>query len=266
MACWSIGTVRRASRAVAAVLGACAALGLAGCEGKPSKACHQRMAEAQVVVAAVDAESLASVEQCLSAIDAAKRTCASAGLDSETGELSLAEERFRNHRTRLLEREAKRTARASITPERLAELTRNGDPDCPKGQGYVHQASGKEIKCTGLLPVDMPAAQARKYFEKRGLHEMKNAEPGTVSMELGAERVILRYPPGAETSAPSCLIVQPKPGISWQEAVARVTGTPPDRLKQGGSITSSRGPLMLSVDEQNVVARLGDCPPSAQGR
>jgi len=218
------------------------------------------MAAAQAVVDAVDQESPTSVEESLAALSSAHRVCSGAGLSSEAAQLKTASERFTGHLARLRERDEKRAARDNINPERLKELLRSGDPDCPKGQGYQHKASGKEIRCTGPVLVEMPRAEAERQLSRRGLRPVPTAPAHVLQMELGAERITLHYPPGDASAPPTCVVLHPPPGRSWQEVTAAATGITPDKLKLGRPLTTSRGELALTVDEKNVIVTLGSCP------
>jgi hypothetical protein len=57
-------------------------------------------------------------------------------------------------------------------------------------------------------------------------------------------------------------MIYPRPDISWQETVARLTGTSPEKLKPGGTVKTASQTLPLAVEdtEKKVLARLGDCP------
>ncbi len=243
------------AEATVAILIACAA-----CNTVDTKECHGKMAAAQNIVNTVEANSIESVNRSIGAIQSAEAACKRAGREGEVKELSLAKDRFEGHRVLLEERNARKVQRESLSPAQLEKLVRDGDPNCPKGQGYLNKASNKEIRCTGVQPVEMNWEQAKKYFSGRNFRSVMTGEESTLTLESGAERFVFRYAQKDSASPPTCVIIYSKPGISWQEAVARNTGVPPEKLKDGGIVTVGQGRLPLRVDEKNQVARLGDCP------
>ena len=239
--------------------GPCLAL-LAGCNSPQTKLCHEKMAEAQTVVNAVESNSADSLTRCIQLIDLALTTCKAAGRGGEIKQLNQARERFAGHLVLVEERDARRKAKESITPLQLEKLVREGDPNCPRGQGYQNKAIGKEIRCTGLLPVEMGWAQAKKYFAARNFRSVDTGEESVLTLESGSEKYVFRFAERESRSPAKCIGVYPREGISWQEAVARNTGVAPERLKDGTTITVGNLSLAVSIDEKNQTARLGDCP------
>jgi hypothetical protein len=231
-----------------------------GCNSPETKECHEKMAAAQNTVNAVEANSIESVNRSIGAIRSAEAACKRAGRESEVKELTLAKERFEGHRVLLEERNARKVQRESLTPAQLERLLREGDPNCPKGQGYLNRVSNKEIRCTGVQPIEMNWEQAKKYYAARNFRSVVTGEDTTLTLESGAERYVFRFAEKNSSSPAKCIVIYSRPGVSWQEAVARNTGVPPEKLKDGGSITVAQGKLLLSVDEKNQVARIGDCP------
>lgn len=218
------------------------------------------MAAAQNVVNAVESNSVESINRSIGAIQSAEAACKRAGRESEVKELTQAKERFEGHRVLLEERNARKQQRESLTPAQLEKLLREGDPNCPKGQGYLNKASNKEIRCTGVQPAEMNWEQAKKYFGARNFRSVATGEANRLTLESGAERYVYHYAENDSTNPARCIVIYPKPGISWQEAVARNTGVPPEKLKDGGTVALAQGKLPLTVDEKNEVARIGDCP------
>jgi hypothetical protein len=231
-----------------------------GCNSPETKECHERMATAQTIVNAVESNSIDSVNRCIGAIQSAEAACKRAGRDSEVKELTQAKERFEGHRVLLEERNERKQQRESISPAQLEKLLRDGDPSCPRGQGYLNKASNKEIRCTGVQPAEMNWSQAKKYFGTHNFRSVMTGEESILTLESGAERYVFHYTEKDSPNPARCIVIYSKPGISWQEAVARNTGVPPERLKDGGTITLAQGRLQLSVDDKNQVARIGDCP------
>jgi hypothetical protein len=209
----------------------------------------------------VESEDLASVTGSVAAVEAARGTCLAADRDAEAEELAKAFEQLTSHRDRMLRRAEMLEQRTRISPEELARIVEDGDPKCPRGQGYLHEKSGKRIVCVGPQPVDMNRAQAEEYFKGRGYKQLPGDTPQELRFEYGAELLVLTYADVSGTSAPRCVTLYPPPDRSWQEATARLTGVAPARLKPNQPIRRAGGPLAFALDEspQKVVARLGRC-------
>jgi hypothetical protein len=47
--------------------------------------------------------------------------------------------------------------------------------------------------------------------------------------------------------------------MPWKEALARATGKHPEKLEQQGTLELLQGTLPYTVDEKNVVIRIGAC-------
>ncbi|MBK7582969.1 MAG: hypothetical protein IPI67_22585 [Myxococcales bacterium] len=237
----------------------CAALALVACQGPKTKECFRLVQAASVASHDVDAKRIESVEAGLKAVEAAEQACTEAGRDEEVKQLAKGRVDLAAHLERL-KRKATDPARQPLSAEELAELVAKGDPHCPKGQGYKHSASGNEIRCNGPQVVEMNYAAARDYFDRRG-YKLSDVEPAQLKAELGAESLVLAYQKPKDTQPPRCIIIYPPPDQSWQEAAARATGTRPDLLKVGGSITTTGGrlPIRLDVDSGAGPVRIGDC-------
>jgi hypothetical protein len=231
-----------------------------GCKSAGDKACAEQFTRAQNVVLQIDAEDLASVSGSVAAVDEAIQTCRAAGRHGDVDELDKARTQLSQHRDRLLRRQEMLERRTEISPEELARLIKEGDPKCPRGQGYLHAKSGKRIVCVGPQPVDMSRPQAEEYFKARGYKLSANPDGSELRFEYGSELVVFAYAGGA-AAAPRCVTLYPPPDRSWQEVTARLTGVAPARLKANQPIRRSSGALPFAVEEsaQKVVARLGSC-------
>ena len=218
------------------------------------------MSSAQEVVKSVDAKDKASVEKSLIAVDMALTACQEAGRNTERDELIQAKNELKAHLDSL-ERRANRPPPKKRTPEELAGLAANGDPECPKGQAYKDPDSKKEIKCTGALPVDMNFSKAEVYFKHRGFKVTAQDSPPTLRAEYGAELFVFTYGAPKDENPPKCLVLYPAPDVPWQEATSRATGTPPSKLKKGGVVRTEHGDMSLAVDEgeNKLIVRIGDC-------
>ena len=218
------------------------------------------MGSAQETVKAVDAKDLSSVERSLVAVDMALTACQEAKRNTEAAELQQAKNELRAHLDSL-ERRANRPAAKKRSPEEIAALVTNGDPECPKGQYYKDKDSKKEIKCTGVLPVDMNWPKAEGYFKHRGFKVTTTDNPPILKAEYGAELFVFTYSAAKDQNAPKCLALYPAPEITWEEATSRATGTPPNRLKKGGTVRTDHGEVPVQVDEgdNKLIVKLGDC-------
>jgi hypothetical protein len=72
-----------------------------------------------------------------------------------------------------------------MTEAELAMLDKAGDPDCPKGQHYVHHQNKKMIRCTGPLLVEVNWEQAKGHFERRGFSSIEKG--AQLRLERGAK-------------------------------------------------------------------------------
>lgn len=231
---------------------------LAGCNRQEAALCQDSFNSAQATVNQIDSSSIDSVQQSLKAMDGAIAACEAAGKSGEVEELGKARQKISAHYEWLKSRPPKRRERSA---EELARLVKQGDPDCPKGMAYKQRESGKEVRCVGPVPVNMPWDKARAYYERRDFRVRPGKRPATLEMEYGAELLVFEYADERSAQPPKCLLVYPPPGMSWQEATARVTGARVDRIEAGKSLKAGKRELMLQVvDEPNkVLVKLGQC-------
>lgn len=253
------GSPRRAE-GPAVVWATALSLVFCACQSEETKECHRLMASAQGVVRDVESSRITSVKKSLDAVVAAHAACEKAGRSSERDELAKAKNKLGAH-YEYLKRKADEPAQRKLTPEELAKLVKEGDPSCPKGQAYKHGGSGKEIRCTGAQPVNMGWKSAEDYFSGRGYKLSTESEPPTLKAEYGSEILVYTFDVPKDTRPPKCLTVYPPPGMSWQEAVARVTGVPPFRVKEDTTIPTRRGalPLRIREAEESSIVHIGDC-------
>lgn len=233
-----------------------------GCQLLPgTKECHKRMGAAQTELDGLEASSLDALDRGLRAVKDAENACREAGRDEETKKLGEAAMRIEGQIELVKNRQAERAQRKR-TPEQIAKLVKDGDPECPKGSAYKHRDSGKEIRCTGMLPIDMGFAQAKKYFAAAGYRFPEHDDPKSLVAEQGSERVVFRYRSPTDAAPAPCVMIYPRSDRSWQEMVSRLTGTSPEKLKPGEAVKAGARSLPLAVEDtdKKVLARLGDCP------
>jgi hypothetical protein len=229
-----------------------------GCEEQQAAQCQERFDAAQKAVNQIDSKSVESVGQSLGAVEAAIAACKQEGNSGEVKELTEARNKISAHYEWLKSRPPKQQKRS---PEQLEQLAKEGDPDCPKGMAYKQRETGKEVRCVGPVPVNMPWDKARAYYEERGFKVRAGDKPTTLEMEYGAELQRFEYDAARSTRPPQCVVVYPPPGMGWQEAAARVTGARVDQIKAGEALKAGSRKLLLQiVDEPNkVLVKLGEC-------
>jgi len=237
------------------------AAGLAGCDSPEVKACHAAMQASQQVLVDMDKDDPRSVQDALGGIESTMATCTQAGRGDEVSTLRDAKRQVAAHLD-ALEKRANRPVRAKLSPEQLAALVKEGDPNCPRGQGYEPAGTKEVVKCTGKQLIDLPSAQARDYFDKRGYRLSAPDASGGFKAEFGASAYVFQYASAAD--APRCLDVTGRPGTPWQELAARLTGVHPDRLEQGKPVrVGSRSlPLEVSGDPAQWSVKHGTCEPT----
>jgi hypothetical protein len=235
--------------------------GSAACKSEADVACLSAFQSAQTVVASVAGEDLDSVQEAVSALDSSLAACRAADRSGEVSELKQAHDKLSSHLARLIRRAETRAARRELSPDELARLDKLGDPDCPRGQAYVHAKSGKRIKCSGPQPVDMTWNDALAYFKHRGFKRSDTDAPASLRFVYGAQTIVISYDKPNSEQPPVCVVLYPAPDTSWQEATARLTGVSPGRLKSGRALQSGRGKLALWVVDQpdKVIVRIGRC-------
>jgi hypothetical protein len=217
--------------------------------------------KAQGIVNQIESTSTESLQRSLDAIEEARRACEEAGRTSEVQQLVSARAQISGHLQLVQERRSSRK-RSKLTPEEIDRLVANGDPNCPKGQGWKHP-SGKEVHCSGPQLVDMSWKQAKEYFEDRGYRVQVGDSAPTLKAEYGAELYTFTYASKEDPGPPRCLVMYPAPQVTWQEATARATRTPPWRLKSDTTtVQGGRGKLAFKLEEgvNKLIIRIGDCP------
>jgi len=228
-----------------------------GCESAATRTCSSEYAAAQQKVLKVDPKVEDSVTSSLGAVKVALAACRAAQRNDEVDHLIRARNEL-GAQLEVLERRSQRKPKRELSAEELAGLEKDGDATCPKGQSY-HLKGKKNVKCTGVQIAEMPRPDVKRYHEDRG-YRPKDVPPSTVKIERGAEVYTFVYPSAADTERPSCVVLVPPQGMPWKEAIARTTGTHPEKLEPKGTVTLLQGALPYEVDEKNVVIRIGACP------
>lgn len=228
-----------------------------GCQSAQGKACLAEYASAQKSVLAVEAKSSESVRTSLKAVEGALESCRSAGRHDEVEQLIQARNEL-SAQLGLLERRSKRKLRKEPTATEILELEKRGDPSCPRGQAYRHGTS-KEIRCTGPQLLEMGFNDAKRYFEEQD-YRVRSTSPTLLEAEHGAESYRLIYAKPNSPGPAACAVLVPAPGVPWEEALARASGANPGRLKNDRTVRVRSDSVPYTVDEKNVIIRIGSCP------
>jgi len=231
---------------------------LVACDPETKK-CHELMTSAQAIVTSVDSKSIASVQQSLTAVSEAHAACDKAKAGTEREQLLKAKHEL-SAQLHLLEQRASRRKLQAPTPDELAQLVKSGDPACPKGQAYKPKGSKDEVRCVGPQLADMNAEGLKAYYGDRHFKVTSRESPAEVRAELGSELYVFAFD-DLSAAAPRCVTAYAPPGSSWQEVTARLTGTPPEKLKLDAPVKSGRGELALKVEHvtDKPTVHLGQC-------
>lgn len=226
-----------------------------GCESTEAKQCRAQYLGTHALVPSIDVDDFASVEQGITAVEKTSEACRKAELAPELAELEKIRNQLQSHLDYLHAHGKPR----DLAPAELARLLESGDPSCPKGQAYKPKNADKQVRCTGPKLADMNFNEARDFYANRGFKV--HAEGGRLKAEYGSESYSYRFDSEGDKKPARCIEVFAAPGISWQESVARMTGTPPHRLKEGQAVKTARGelPLAHTKDETQAIYRLGQC-------
>lgn len=229
------------------------------CKSESVRNCQREFQNAQVIVQEKSAQP-DGLDASIAAIDLALMACKTAGRDDETKQLQSARNKLADHLQTVRER-ATRSKRAKLAPAEMDALVREGDPDCPRGMAYNLEGTSRTVKCTGLPPIRMNWKHVVDYYSKRGYRVTTADSPATVRAERGAELNVFTFSGRDDPSPAKCMTIYPEPNVTWQEAVARVTGAALPKLKLGSAVQIADGKLALHVDEgkDKLVITLGDC-------
>jgi hypothetical protein len=235
------------------------ALAVSACS-EETRRCQSLMTTAQGIVNKVDGKSRTSVEQSLTAVESAREACEKAGRNTERDELVKARNELRAHLD-YMERKAAQPPVKKISADELAELAKKGDPSCPKGQAY-RRSPTQEIKCTGPQIADMNWKAAEQYFGGRGYKLTRSTTPPTLKAEYGAELYVFAFADANDDKPSRCLTYFPPPGMPWQEATGRVTGTAMRKLENAKTVHTEHGDVPLRVDasgDTKLIVYVGQC-------
>jgi hypothetical protein len=103
--------------------------------------------------------------------------------------------------------------------------------------------------------------KAKEFYSERGYKLTETESPPGIEAEYGSERYVYQFDRVNSLQPPTCLVLYPPPGMSWQEAVARATGARPDQLTGRPTVRTPRGQVKLRVVEtlHKLIVYLGQC-------
>lgn len=241
-------------------LGCLYALVLLGCKkAEQEQTCERLYKSAQAVVMASRSGTETAVEQAREAVLGARTACRAAEKYDAVDQMTPAVAQL-DAQLAYLRKKPSVVPQKVLSKEEHALILRDGDPRCPKGQGYKDKQSGTEVRCRGPQLVHLGWAQAKDYFELRGYKvDAKNSRQ--IKAEFGAELFVFDYSIARDPSPPTCLTLYPVPGVPMLEAVARATGVRPDRIKPPAPLRTEQGALPIAVEEGDtkLTIRLGNC-------
>jgi len=217
------------------------------------------MTTAQGIVDKVDGKQQSSIEGSLAAVRTARDACEKAGRNTERDELVKAENELQAHLD-YMKRKSGEPPVQKLTPDQVAALVKGGDPSCPKGQAY-RRSPTQEIRCTGPQIVDMNWKAADAYYTNRGYKLTTTPSPPALKAEYGAELVVFTFATQNDDRPAKCIAYYPPPGMPWQEATGRITGTPMRKLDTAKTVKSDHGEQTLRVDqsETKLIVYIGEC-------
>lgn len=228
---------------------------LLGCEDAALKKCHMEMEISQKELLSMDKHDPAAAERVLGGIRRTLATCKEARRRDEVADLEEAERQVVSL-VDILKKRAARGARQLPSPEEIAKLQKDGDPECPKGHVYRSAANQPEIRCVGPQIAEMTFAQARKYFDMRGYKVKSEGKPPVLRAEYGAELYEFRFAAVDDAAKPTCLSVVSAPSVPWKEAIARTTGVRPDRIEEGKPLPLASGALPFRLEGQGEARKV----------
>ena len=232
---------------------------LLGCESSDGKACHDSYLKAHGLITSLEAQEtkdLEGVQAALEAVESSLPICKKANLQKEVAELEKTQRTLESNANRL----RSYVPRKELSPEELAKLVKEGDPNCPKGQSYSYRKTGKVVKCTGPQIVAFTRGQAEEHFKNRGFR--LKVEGTHLDAEFGPESYKYEFSGTDATAKARCLHVLAMPGMSWEESVSRVTGVNPALLKKGAVVAvgdGSKWPITHIENEKQAAYTLGKC-------
>lgn len=235
--------------------GVCAMLALVsvGCKSDAEKKCEQEVSGMEARLRAMNPGDPSSVQLTLQGLEGAKQACQKAGKQGAVSDIETAEKNFQAHLKKMAGDQGSK--RPSALP--LAELEKMGDPNCPRGQSYIHPVAKKEILCSGaaLFEMDRPAATA--HFSRMGYQLTEEGNTLEVRKETSAYRYTFEEPEGNKRS--KCLQLQVVQGQTFEQAIAMATNVLVKKIERGKPLVLPDGEVPFVVNDKGDEVALGQC-------
>lgn len=229
---------------------------LFGCKSQAQKECEQLVKTAEVTLLSMNPTDRASVEGTLAEVKKALSSC-EAVKSKEVSEIKAAVGNVERHLLRLKKGEIKPPPPPPGAQE-LARMEKEGDPDCPRGQGYQHPVLKKFIRCKGPLMVERTYAEVQSYFAK---HRIATATKDGMlrGVQAGVTYTFTYDAPGSK-NAPVCLTIESSKDKKVTELIAFATDIEPSKIDptQPVVVAGTSIPVQVTQGEMQTVV-LGDC-------
>lgn len=227
-----------------------------GCEDKAQTDCNARVQGAEVRMVATNLKDKKSIEATMDELKGALAACGKAGDQAATKDIDEAIDNFSQHLVKLEQSKdlPKAAAIQSVTTE---ELLKSGDPNCPRGQSWMHPALQKEILCSGPSLFEMKPSEAITHLPRTGFALNKKGEV----LEFRRKERVYRYhfdKLKAEASA-RCLQIGLAAEETVQQGVAMATGVQLSKIELGKPVPLQGREIALTFDDKERAVSLGDC-------
>jgi hypothetical protein len=228
-----------------------------GCKSEADKACEQLVKSTEVSLLSMNPTNQASVRSTLSDLQKTLVAC-EAVKSKEVPEIQTAIANVQRHLARVEKGEIKPPP-PPPGADSLARLEKEGDPDCPKGQGYQHPVLQKYIKCKGPVMVERSYDEVKSYFAK---HRIAAASKGAMLRgEQAGVTYTFTFDQVGSKSAPICLSLEAPQDQKTNELIAFATNIEPAKIDPTKPIALRQGTIPVDVKRQGTlqIITLGDC-------
>ena len=251
----SVAAMERTGRGMWGLIAA--AVIVVGCKSEGEKACEQLVKATEVTLLSMNPTNQASVAGTLSELKKTLLAC-EAVKSKEVPEIKAAIANVERHLARVEKGEVK----APPPPpglDDLARLEKDGDPDCPKGQGYQHPVLKKYIRCKGPVMVERSYAEVKAYFAKH--HIPGAAKDAMLRGEQAGVIYTFTFDQAGSTSAPVCLRIEAPKDKKANELIAFATNIDPAKIDPTQPVSFRQEKIPVDVKQQGTlqVITLGDC-------
>ncbi len=230
-----------------------------GCKSEGEKKCEKLLNSSEVSLLSMSPTDEESVTSTLESIREALSAC-EAVKSPEVPEIKKGLKRVTTHLKRLQAGEVK--APKPPSQEELVRLEKEGDPECPAGQAYLHPLLGKKVQCRGPRMIEHSYAQVLAYFEKHHIATMVKDAMVRGTQQGVTHSFLFNNKEGKE--GPICLLIEAPSDQKEVELVAFATNIAPSRLDLSKpiEIEGKSVPVSVSREGEALQVQLGDCEAS----